>query len=265
MSRIAEKFRELSEKGEGALIVYITGGDPSMEVCRNIIWKIAEDADILEIGIPFSDPIADGPVIQSASQRALNSGANVKKILKLVKEFRSSWEKPVAVLTYYNIILRFGQDRFVKELSRSGGDGIIVADLPLEEAGELKKISSSHSIDLILLAAPLSSMKRMKMIASSTSGFLYLVSLLGVTGAREKLSERLPKLLKLVPEGIPVAVGFGISRPEHVRDAMKLGASGVIVGSAVVKIIQDNLHDEKEMLRKIKKYVAEMKNATRYP
>lgn len=267
MTRIQRKFDELKAKNEGALIVYVTGGDPDMATCKKILRTVEKRADIVEVGIPFSDPIADGPVIQSAAERALRAGMTPDKAFALIKNFRSYSDKPLVVLTYCNIVLRRGLARFMKEFADAGGDGLILADLPVEESPEMRKAARAQGIDLVLLAAPTSSAERIKKISKASGGFIYLVSLLGVTGTRKKLSVNLKDFIGRVRLGtrtnVPLAVGFGISTPEHVAEVIKFGADGAIVGSAVVRMIQENLGDEGMMLKKIDALLGKMKASTR--
>jgi tryptophan synthase alpha chain len=269
MGRIARKFNGLSGRNEGALIVYVTAGDPSTEATRSILDVIAKHADIVELGIPFSDPIADGPTIQAASERALEAGIKLNDVFDLVRGFRDSSSIPMVILTYYNIVFKRGIDRFMRELEEAGGDGIIIPDLPIEEAGEVLNSTRKHGIDLIPLVAPTSTPQRIKMISKTASGFIYLVSLLGVTGARERLSDLVGDLIKKVLEEsekeVPVVVGFGISKPEHVREVIAAGADGTIVGSAVVKIIGAYRDNDKrdEMLCEMEEFLTGMKAATK--
>ena len=267
MSRIASKFEELRRKGEGALIAFITAGDPRPELTPRIAKTLVEHVDILEVGFPFSDPIADGPTIQAATDRALRAGTTPDVVLKAIREIRRASDVPLVGLSYFNIVLRPGLERFMQELSAAGGDGIIIPDLPLEEARGVRGVAEEHGIDLILLAAPTTPRERLEKICGESSGFVYLVSLLGVTGAREELSEGLKGLLwdaKRVSGGrIPLAVGFGISKPQHVAKALRGGADGVIVGSAFVDIIARNLKDERRMLRELGQFARRLKVATR--
>ena len=267
MGRIQRKFDELRAKNEGALIAYITGGDPNLATCKKILRTVEKHADIVEIGIPFSDPIADGPVIQSAAERALRAGMTPDRAFALIKHFRSYSDKPLVVLTYCNIVLQRGQVRFMREFAEAGGNGLIVADLPVEESSDMRKAARAQGIDLVLLAAPTSPVERIKKISNASSGFIYLVSLLGVTGTRKELSANLGDSIGRVRLGstqtkVPLAVGFGISTPEHVAEVIKFGADGAIVGSAVVRIIQENLENETIMLKKIDALLGRMKVAT---
>jgi len=223
--------------------------------------------DILEIGFPFSDPIADGPTIQAATDRALRAGTTPEAVLKTVRKIRRASEVPLVALSYFNIVLRPGLEKFMEELAAAGGNGIIIPDLPVEEAREVSRVARKHGIDLILLAAPTTPRGRLERICGESSGFVYLVSLLGVTGAREELSRELKGLLedaKRASKGkIPLAVGFGISKPKHVEKAVRSGADGVIVGSAFVDIIARNLKNERKMLSELDRFAASLKAATR--
>lgn len=267
MSRITSKFRELRRRGEGALIAFVTAGDPRPAMTPKIVKTLSKHADIIELGIPFSDPIADGPTIQAADGRALRAGATPSHVFAMIKKIRQENNVPVVILTYYNIVLKPSLETFVQKLATAGADGIIIPDLPLEEADELMKVSKKYGIDLILLAAPTTPSARMKKICKASSGFVYLVSLLGVTGAREKLSDAIKHIVvkaKISSKGkIPLAVGFGISKPTHVREVIKCGADGAIVGSAFIKIIAKNLKNEKKMLEELDNFGKILKSATK--
>jgi tryptophan synthase alpha chain len=266
MSRITDKFLELSKKNEGALIIYTMAGDPSIERMTEILSVIAEHADIIEIGIPFSDSIADGPTIQAAADRALRGGMTPEKTFNILSDFRKESELPTAILTYYNIVLQRGTERFMKDLSDAGVDGIIIPDLPFEESHELADLARRYGIDLIPLIAPTSPPERIEKISENASGFLYLVSILGVTGARERLSEYIKDYTSKVSEithgEIPIAVGFGLSKPEHIREVLKY-ADGAIVGSAVVSIIDAFKHNPDGLLSEMNLLLANLKAATR--
>ncbi|MDI6903315.1 MAG: tryptophan synthase subunit alpha [Methanocellales archaeon] len=265
--RIADKFQELSEKGEGALIVYVTAGDPSLFLTKNIVKALEEaGADMIELGLPFSDPIADGPTIQAASERALKAGMNPDVYFKMTKEIREYTDVPLICLTYYNLVLQRGIGRFMRDCVESGINGIIIPDLPIEEAGQTLSEANKNGVDVILLIAPTSTEERMKIISSAAHGFVYLVSLLGVTGAREELSvivkDLIGKVRRVAKRKVPIAVGFGLSSPNHVREVIRSGADGAIVGSAIVNIIAKNKGEEEKMLREIRGFVAQLKEAT---
>ncbi|OLD10713.1 MAG: tryptophan synthase subunit alpha [Crenarchaeota archaeon 13_1_40CM_3_52_10] len=248
--RIEAKFGELRGLREGALVAYLTGG-----------------ADIVEIGIPFSDPIADGPVIQASSMRALSNGTTPLRILNMIRELSTQFPVPFVVLSYYNPILAMGLDRFLQKARESGVDGIVVPDLPVEESEEFRNLSLKHNVDNIYLAAPNTSQTRLRTVLDKSKGFLYLVSLYGVTGPRDSLSPQALEAVKAVKSlargKIPVSAGFGISRPEHVSAVIQSGADGAIVGSALVRIVANHLDDPREAETQLKKTVQSLKEATR--
>lgn len=264
---ISEVFRKLRKRGEGALITYITGGDPAPKYTLRIIKALIEGgADILEIGVPFSDPIADGPVIQAADCRALNAGTTPHTIFGIVKEAKKTADIPIVLLTYYNILFRMGVRNFLERAKGSGVDGLIIPDLPIEEAEEYREIAEKQGVDTIFLATPSTSVSRLAEILNSTTGFLYLVSVFGVTGARDQIAELTTQTIKRIHphtvEAIPLAVGFGISKPEHVKAMIMCGAEGAIVGSAFVKIVEDNLGEPPKIISGITALAEKLKAAT---
>ncbi len=266
--RIEAKFRELHSRGDGALVAYLTGGDPDPKAfLANSTALIEGGADIVEVGIPFSDPIADGPVIQASSMRALSQGATPKGVLGLIRELSSQFPVPFVVLSYYNPILAMGLDRFLKKSRESGVDGIVVPDLPVEESDEFKNLALKHNIDNIYLAAPNTSRNRLRTVLDKSKGFLYLVSLYGVTGPRDSLSPQALEAVKTVKSlargKIPVSAGFGISQPEHVSAVIQSGADGAIVGSALVRIVGNYIDDPSGAETQLKKTVQSLKQATR--
>ena len=268
MSAIEERLRGLREKGEGALIAYVCGGDPDPEYTPEIVDSLIRGgADIIELGIPFSDPIADGPTIQAASVRALKAGTTPTSVMDMVgrvKEKHSS--VPLAILTYYNPVFRMGLEGFFRLASDCGIDGVIIPDLPVEEAEEYKRHAEDYGIDTIFLATPNTTTERLERIISYTSGFLYLVSVFGVTGARESIHEltlrTMERLLPRIRGRIPLAVGFGISEPEHVRTIIRSGADGAIVGSALVKIIERYRDNLDEMVGALEEKASQLKAGT---
>ncbi|VAV83478.1 Tryptophan synthase alpha chain [hydrothermal vent metagenome] len=239
-SRIEALFASLKEKKEKALITFITAGDPDLPTTKKIILELVDKgADIIELGIPFSDPMADGPTIQLASERALASGTTTAKVLSLVKEVRrDGCTAPVVLFGYYNPIFVYGLERFARDARRAGADGVLIVDLPPEESGDLKDALEDQGLDFVYLLTPTSDASRIKLVAGKASGFVYYVSVAGVTGARKKLATSLQAAVKKVKAGIdlPIGVGFGISTPEQAKSAAR-GAEGVIVGSAIVNII----------------------------
>ena len=266
--RIEAKFGELRGLREGALVAYLTGGDPDPKTfLANSTALIEGGADIVEIGIPFSDPIADGPVIQASSMRALSNGTTPLGILNMIRELSTQFPVPFVVLSYYNPILAMGLDRFLQKARESGVDGIVVPDLPVEESEEFRNISLKHNVDNIYLAAPNTSRTRLRTVLDKSKGFLYLVSLYGVTGPRDSLSPQALEAVRAVKSlargKIPVSAGFGISQPEHVSAVIQSGADGAIVGSALVRIVENHLDDPSEAETQLKKTVQSLKEATR--
>ena len=262
INRIEKTFQTLKEDKEGALIVYIVAGDPDFETSIAIAEEIIEaGADILELGIPFSDPIADGPTIQIATQRALKAGSTPKKAMEIA--FSLSKKIPLAFMTYYNIPLQYGLENFVKDCQKKGVDGIIIPDLPIEEATPLLNNCTKYDIDQIFFAAPTTTEERIKKTLPSARGFLYLISLLGVTGARTKLShitkETISKIRSYSTDQIPIAVGFGLSEPQHIQEVLSYGADGAIVGSAVINKVNQL---DKIPISEIGKFVKLLKSAT---
>jgi tryptophan synthase alpha chain len=238
--RIEKKFRELGSRGEAALIPFVFAGDPDLERTRQIVLELeARGADLIELGVPFSDPMADGPANQRAGARALRAGASVAAILGLVSDLRKETEIPIVLFGYYNPILQYGPGRFAADSARAGADGCLVVDLPPEEADELKRPARDHGIDLIYLLAPTTPIKRARRIVRSASGFLYYVSVTGVTGTRTELDAALePRVreLKTITR-LPIGVGFGISTAEQARQVASFAAA-VVVGSAFSLLIE---------------------------
>jgi len=265
---IGQKFRELGNRAEGVIVAYLMGHDPDPKAfMTNAVSLIEGGADILEIGIPFSDPVADGPVIQAAGTRALSAGATPRKIIDTIGELSSQFTTPIVILTYYNPILAMGVEQFMRNASDNGVTGIVVPDLPMEEGDRFRDMALKHSIDSILLAAPNTSEKRLVGIVEKSKGFVYLVSLYGVTGPRDILSpqalETVKKVKSLAKGTIPVSAGFGISRPEHVSSLLGAGADGAIVGSALVRTVAEHLGDPSEAPYYLKKTITELKEASK--
>jgi tryptophan synthase alpha chain len=236
MSRIGRRFRELRERGERALVPFVTAGDPDLGTTAEIVVALEQaGADLVELGVPFSDPIADGPTIQRANERALARGVSLRRILELVKGLREHTQIPLVLMGHANPFYAMGEHGFVAAAADAGVDGIIVADLPPEEGSSLYAKAEAAGIDGVLLAAPTTSTARAAMLTARTRGFLYYVSLTGVTGARRKLAADLEAEVRRVrgQSDIPVCVGFGVSTPEQAR-AIAAYADGVAVGSALV-------------------------------
>lgn len=264
MSRIGAAFEALRGKGEKALITYLTAGDPDLATTARLVRAMAgAGADVVELGVPFSDPIADGPVIQKASERALRGGVTVRKVLELVAGLRRETAVPLALLTYYNPVYRYGPAAFVRNAAASGVDGLIVPDLPWEEAGELRELAAGAAVDLIPLLAPTSTPERIRRAMATGRGFVYCISLTGVTGDRDRLADGLEGFIRLVRDegSLPVAVGFGIGGPEQARQAAAL-ADGVIVGSAIVRLVEKHAGSP-ALEEEVSCFVRELKRAVR--
>jgi len=262
LSRVDEKFYELKNNKKIALMPFIMAGDPNIEKTSEILLKLQENgADLIELGIPYSDPLADGPVIQVAASRALKSGTSLRKVIKLLEALKGKLNIPIILFSYLNPLLCFGFEEFCVMASNAGVSGLIVPDLPLEEAYKFSKIVSSHSMDLILLVAPTTPFERMKKITYHTKGFTYLVSVTGVTGERNKMENRVENLIAKLKDvnSNPIAVGFGISTPEHVNKVREWGADGVIIGSAFVKRISSS--SEKDVVDRVGEFCKEMRLA----
>lgn len=252
---ISERFSELRGRKEGALICYIMAGDPSVDSTGEFVKALATGgADIIELGFPFSDPVADGPTIQAAGQRALAGGMDVQRYFELVKSL--DVRIPLVCMTYYNPVFRYGVEKFVKGAAEAGIGGLIIPDIPVEEAADLKNSCEKHGLDLIFLVAPTTTDERIKKILKRGSGFLYLVSRLGVTGAREDVSSSTKDLLSRVETEMPKAVGFGISTGIQAEEVRKAGADAVIVGSAFVRIIEEG----KDVNEKLEALARELKS-----
>lgn len=239
-TRISKRFAELHSEGELGIVAYITGGDPSFDATLQFVLALAEaGADIIELGIPFSDPLADGPVIQRASDRALKAGATLAGVLGLVRRIRQSSEIPIVLFGYYNPIFQMGLEKFAVAASSAGADGVLVTDLTPEESDDYRRVLSAHHLDTIFLGAPTSTDERLEKISACSSGFLYLISRTGVTGAKDVLPEDLPALLRRARRAtqLPIAVGFGISQPGHVSVLGGL-ADAAVIGSALVAEIE---------------------------
>ena len=243
LSLINNKFNELRKEKRLALMPFLIAGDPSLELTSKILLTLQDQgADLIELGIPYSDPLADGPIIQLAASRALREGTSLLKVLNLLSNLKNKLRIPIVLFTYFNPLLNFGFSKFCKSAAEAGVSGLIIPDLPLEEVKEVSEIARQFNLDLILLVAPTTPFQRMKSISEKTRGFTYLVSVTGVTGERNNLENRVENLitkLKNISTN-PIAVGFGISSPEHVQRVKKWGADGVIVGSAFVKRIYES-------------------------
>lgn len=244
-TRIAGLFDALRQKGGKAFIAYLTGGDPTPAHTASLVLALERGGvDLIELGVPFSDPIADGPVIQRASDRALQAGANLPQLLETVREIRRTSQIPLLLFSYLNPLLRYGFERLAKDAAQAGVDGVLLTDLCIEEAGETVERLRAEGLDTIFLAAPTSTERRLRLVAKHSSGFIYLVSRTGVTGEQASLSEAAAPLAQRMREltDLPLAIGFGISTPAQVAEVAKI-ADGVVVGSAIVKFIERHASD----------------------
>jgi len=264
MKTYKQVFSELKEQNRMALIPFFVIGDPDLDTSLAVIKaSIDAGADILELGIPFSDPIADGPTIQKAGIRAIKGGMNVAKALELVRKVKQHKDIPIGLLMYYNLVYQYGIEKFFNDFHEAGVNSVLIADLSIDDADEITGPAASAGLDTVFMVTPITAPERMKLIASKTTGFVYTVSVLGVTGSRAKLSgtveELVAKLKKLT--SVPVCVGFGISTPEHAVAVAKAGADGVIIGSKIVGLIESNLGDRERIIAEISAFLAEVKSA----
>ena len=239
---LADAFARVKARGNGpGLVTYITAGDPDLQKTEGILRALDRGgADVLEVGVPFSDPLADGPVIQRATERALASGATLSGVLGMVKRVRGDLRAPVVLFSYANPILRFGAERFADEARAAGVDGVLVLDLPIEEADDFRTLSESRGIDTIILLSPTTTDDRLRRAVALGSGFLYAISRLGVTGARDTIADGAEEMVRRIRtvSPLPIALGFGISKPEHVREVGRW-ADAAVVGSALVSVIAE--------------------------
>ena len=259
MNRIDKKFKELKNKNKKAFIAFITAGYPSLKVTERLILEFAKiGVDIVELGVPFSDPMADGPIIQESSQFALKKNVHLVDILNLVRRVRKKVNTPICLMTYYNPIFCFGEKKFVKDAVSCGVDGIIVPDLPPEEGRPLIKIANRYKLAVVCFISPTTSRERIKRISAISKGFIYYVSLTGVTGPRQALPSDIIDNLKVIKNISKknICVGFGISSPRQVEQLKKV-ADGVIVGSAIVKKIKENLQ-KKNLVEIVVRFVASL-------
>jgi len=255
-SRIAGKFRDLRKKNGKAFIPYIMAGDPNIKRTRELISLLEGcGADIIELGVPFSDPLADGPTIQKAAQKALDEGITLKKVIAFVAELRAGTQIPIILMTYYNPVFKYGEEKFVLDAASAGVDGVIVPDLPPDEAGNLMKHARKRGLDTIFLLAPTSTDDRARRVARTSTGFIYYVPITGITGSKLSLDASLGSHIARIRSlsDKPVAVGFGVSTPEEAADISEF-ADGVIVGSAIVKKVGES--DEE-----LKSYLLSLRNA----
>lgn len=265
-NRIETRFEELRRKGVAAFIPFITAGDPSLAQTKALLLALeAAGADVIELGIPFSDPVGDGPVIQEASLRALQGGIKVRDVLALVRALRHESQVPILLFSYFNPLLAYGVENFARDAAEAGADGVLCVDLPAEEADDYKRVLDAHGLCTVFLAAPTTSDARLAAIGQHCTGFVYYVSRLGVTGARAELvgglKEAVARIKRFTTK--PVAVGFGISTPDHAREVASF-AEGVVVGSAIVKRIAE-IGDTPELPERVREFAAALAAACKNP
>jgi len=260
VSRIDDRFKSLN--GKKALVAFFTAGDPDLSTSKDIFSVIEKaGADIIELGVPFSDPLADGPVIQASAHRSLQNGTTLGKIIELVKDIRSQSQLPIVLMSSFNPVFAYGQAKFVEDAVNAGADGVILPDLPPEEAGKFLGFANAKSLDTIFLLAPTSTPDRIQMVGEASKGFIYYVSLTGTTGTKEALAENLEEKVSAIKNEVklPVLIGFGISGPEQAKEAGQC-SDGVIIGSAIVKLIESH-SDPVERDKKITEFISSIKTA----
>lgn len=260
-NRIQNRFKQLHSQGGKALVTFITAGDPDLATTASLLPHIAEaGADIIELGVPFSDPMADGPTIQRASERALANGVTLKGILEMVSQVRDQVSAPIVLMSYSNPVYSYGWRQFAQDAVQAGVDGLLLVDLPPEEAGELLPEARAAGLETIFLLTPTSDAARIRQVSRCGSGFIYYVAVTGVTGARQSISTSLEHELKTVCDTIrlPVVAGFGISNPEQAAQVAKV-ADGVVVGSAIVKLFEQ--YQGKELQSEVTKLIRSLKSA----
>lgn len=259
MTTYKETFSRLDR---AALVPFFVIGDPDYDSSLELV-KTAIDAgaDVLELGIAFSDPIADGPTIQKADIRALKSGMTVVKALEFIKEVADYKPVPIGLLVYYNLVYQYGVEKFFADFKAAGGSSVLVADLSIDDADEISLPAANAGLETVFMVTPNTADDRAKLIAEKTTGFIYTVSLLGITGARDTLSDLVKPLVARLKNmtDVPVCVGFGISTPEHAKQVAAAGADGVIIGSKIVKMVEDNLDDTEKMKTEVKDFITAVK------
>jgi tryptophan synthase alpha chain len=260
LSRIAPLFEKLKKEGRSALIAYITAGDPAPERTAGLVAALERGgADLIELGVPFSDPIADGPVIQRAGERALKAGTTLKRVLEIAREIRRSSQVPILLFTYLNPVLRYGLQQLARDAAEAGIDGCLLIDASVEEAEIYIRVMREHGLDTVFLAAPTSSQRRLDLVAKYSTGFIYLVSRTGVTGEQVSVSGSVGQLVAAIRgrTAMPLAVGFGVSRREHVAE-LEAQVEGVVVGSAFMRLIEENL-DSPQLEQKLEQFTRALK------
>ena len=264
MKTYSQVFSDLAKQKKAALIPFFVVGDPDFDTSLDIV-KAAIDAgaDILELGIPFSDPIADGPTIQKADIRAIRNGMTVAKAREFIQKVKDYKDIPIGLLMYYNLVYQYPTEKFFADFHNAGVNSVLIADLSIDDADEVIGPAAATGLDTVFIITPNTDPERMKVIASKTTGFIYTVSVLGVTGSRDELSDTVEELVGKLKKltSVPICVGFGISKPQHAAAIARAGADGVIIGSKIVSMIEKNLDDKDKCLSEISTFLTEVKNA----
>lgn len=266
MQTYSEVFEKSKQKDEGIFIPFLVAGDPDYDKSLEIAKTLVDNgADALEIGFPFSDPVADGKTVQNADIRSFDGGMTIEKCFTFLKDLREYTDKPFGLLLYYNLVYKHGIDAFYEKLSKIGVNAVLIADLPPEEADDVIEASNKYGIEQIFIVSQATNNDRLAKITELVGGFIYVTSVMGTTGVRNTVENNTTDLIKRIRShtDIPLCVGFGISKPEHVKEVLDAGADGAIVGSALINIIENNLDNEDVMFGNIAQYIQEMKDATR--
>ena len=263
--RLENTFERLRNCGEKALITFITAGDPDIDTTEKLVLEMEKKgADIIELGMPFSDPLADGPIIQKSSQRALERGMNTSLFFEMVSRLRRKTQVPLVVLTYYNPVFSYGEEKFIRDAARAGIDGLVIPDLPLEESRLMQSVTLQQGVDLIYLLTPTSTEERIRLTAERAQGFIYCVALTGVTGVRENISLKAEEMVNRIRKftSLPLALGFGISTPQQAESAAAF-CDGVIVGSGIVRMVEQLGESPEDLLKEVGNFVSSLKEGTR--
>ncbi len=269
MKRFEKRFAELRARREGAFVAFAVLGDPDFSTSKKILEALGKGADMLELGFPFSDPIADGKRIQAADERALRAKITPQKCLLLIRHIRKKHPSlPIGLLLYYNLVYSNGEEQFLRGARKAGVDAVLIADMPVEESGKFNAMCRKAGLEQVFTVAPTTGKGRMRRILAKCRGFVYAVGVLGVTGERAGVRAMALGLVRRIksmrgPRKLPVCVGFGISRPEHARKIISAGADGVIVGSAIEAVIEKNLGNKSAMIKKLREFCSAIKGATR--
>ena len=261
---LIDTIRKSNNEGKSCLVTYVTAGDPDINTSYKILESLSNNgADIIELGIPFSDPISDGPTIQKASERALSNKITIPIALDMIKKFRRSNQTPIIVFGYFNPFLQYGLKKVMKDIRKVGAEGVLIVDLPPEESFETQLAADYAGLELVYLLAPTSTKERIGIVSKLSNSFIYLVSVTGVTGVRKKLDKNLQSFIANIKQKTnkPICVGFGISKPAHIKQ-LKTKCDGIVIGSAIISIIENNLKKKGQIVSKISNFISEIKKST---